>query len=94
VVMQRVLEFNRVAIEQKLEMAANYLGISGGFDGFHARVGELNQMFSIPANLTQLGVLNPDIDALVKSALADPSTGGNPVTMTAENTRELLEACL
>ena len=94
VVMQRVLEFNRVAIEQKLEMAANYLGISGGFDGFHARVGELNQMFSIPANLTQLGVLNPDIDALVKSALADPSTGGNPVTMTTENTRELLDACL
>ncbi len=94
VVMQRVLEFNRVAVQSRLARAADYLGIKGGFDGFHARVGELNRLFSIPANLTQLGVVNPDLDLLTASALADPSTGGNPVVMTAENTRELLEACL
>ena len=94
VVMQKVLEFNRSAIEQNLARAATYLGIEGGFDGFHARVGELNQLFSIPVNLTQLGVHNPDIDALCASALADPSTGGNPVAMTRQNTRALLEACL
>ncbi|MFK7994036.1 MAG: iron-containing alcohol dehydrogenase [Granulosicoccus sp.] len=94
VVMQQVLEFNRNAVQQKLGQAADYLGIKGGFDGFHARVGELNRMFSIPQNLTQLGVQNPDIDALTQSALADPSTGGNPVVMTTENTRALLEACL
>lgn len=94
VVMQRVLEFNRGAVEQKLSQAAAYLGIVGGFDGFHARVGELNQLFSIPASLTELGVVNPDLDALTTSALADPSTGGNPIKMTRENTRLLLEACL
>ena len=94
VVMQRVLEFNRGAVEQKLSQAAAYLGIAGGFDGFHARVGELNQLLSIPANLTELGVENPDLDALTTSALLDPSTGGNPVEMTRENTRALLEACL
>ncbi len=94
VVMQRVLEFNQSAIEQKLAQASAYLGITGGFDGFHARVGELNQLLSIPANLTELGVANPDLDSLTTSALADPSTGGNPVEMTRENTRALLEACL
>ena len=94
VVMQRVLEFNRSAIEQKLVKAALYLGIPGGFDGFHARIGELNRLFSIPDSLTALGVLNPDLDALTQSALADPSTGGNPIIMTKENTRALLEACL
>ena len=94
VVMQKVLEFNRSAIEQNLARAATYLGIDGGFDGFHARVGELNNLFSIPANLTQLGVRNPNLDALCASALADPSTGGNPVAMTAQNTRVLLEACM
>jgi alcohol dehydrogenase class IV len=94
VVMQAVLEFNRSAIDSRLIMAANYLGITGGFEGFHARVGELNRLFQIPANLTELGVVNPDLDALTQSALADPSTGGNPIVMNAINTRTLLEACL
>ncbi len=94
VVMQNVLTFNRSAVESRLDQAAAYLGIAGGYEGFYARVGELNHMFGIPANLTELGVVSPDLDALTASALADPSTGGNPVLMTAENTRALLEACL
>ncbi|ASJ76007.1 iron-containing alcohol dehydrogenase [Granulosicoccus antarcticus] len=94
VVMQQVLMFNRGAVESRLDQAASYLGIAGGFEGLHARVGELNRLFGIPANLTELGVVNPDLDALTVSALADPSTGGNPVIMNAINTRALLEACL
>jgi len=94
VVMQNVLTFNRSAVESRLDKAAAYLGIADGYEGFYARVGELNKMFRIPANLTQLGVVSPDLDALTASALSDPSTGGNPVVMTAENTRALLEACL
>lgn len=94
VVMQPVLDFNRSAIEDRLVQAAAYLGIGGGFDGFYARVGELNRLFQIPANLTELGVVHPDLDSLTQSALADPSTGGNPVVMTTQNTRALLESCL
>ncbi|KZY26808.1 MULTISPECIES: iron-containing alcohol dehydrogenase [unclassified Sulfitobacter] len=93
VVMQPVLRFNRAAVEDRLARAAAYLGIEGGFDGFYDFVGGLNDRLSIPANLTALGVKNPDMDALVASALRDPSVGGNPVEMTAENTRALLEAC-
>lgn len=94
VVMQKVLEFNRSAVQERLGRAADYLGISGGFEGFHARVGELNRLFSIPENLTQLGVVNPDLELLTRSALADPSTGGNPIVMNEINTRALIEACL
>ncbi|MGR3507254.1 MAG: iron-containing alcohol dehydrogenase [Paracoccaceae bacterium] len=94
VVMQPVLRFNRAAIEARIEQAAAYLEISGGFDGFYAFVGALNAELGIPANLTALGVTNPDLAGLTASALQDPSTGGNPVEMTAANTRELLEACL
>ena len=94
VVMQAVLRFNRPAIEEKIGMAARYLGIEGGFDGFHDFVGMMNSTLGIPENLTALGVHDPDIDALVASALADPSVGGNPVAMTTENTRALLESCL
>lgn len=94
VVMQNVLTFNRDAIEDRLESAANYLDIDGGYDGFYAMVGELNSKFSIPKNLTELGVTNPDLDSLTKSAIADPSTGGNPIEMTYDNTLALLKACL
>lgn len=93
VVMQPVLQFNRPAIEERIGRAAAYLGIEGGYDGFYGFVGDLNRSLGIPANLTELGVKNPDMDALVKSALSDPSTGGNPVEMTADNTRALFEAC-
>lgn len=94
VVMQPVLRFNRAAIEGRIEQAAAYLEIAGGFDGFYAFVGALNAELGIPANLKALGVMEPDLDALTASALQDPSTGGNPVEMTATNTRALLEACL
>ncbi|MEO0328441.1 MAG: iron-containing alcohol dehydrogenase [Pseudomonadota bacterium] len=93
VVMQPVLNFNRPAIEKRLEAAAAYLGISGGFDGFYRFVGEFNQQLSIPQNLTELGVTNPDMERLVRDALNDPSTGGNPIEMNNENTKTLLEAC-
>ncbi|MDU9002976.1 iron-containing alcohol dehydrogenase [Sedimentitalea todarodis] len=94
VVMQPVLRFNRPAIEDRLIMAAAYLGIKDGFDGFYDFVGSLTSRLGIPKTLTDLGVGDPDIDALVTSALKDPSTGGNPVKMTPENTRSLLLDCL
>ena len=48
----------------------------------------------IPKTLTELGVQNPNVGALVQSALRDPSVGGNPVAMTEDNTTLLLEAIL
>ena len=94
VVMAPVLKFNRVAIEERIEALAAYLGIAGGFDGFYDYVVALNASLDIPVNLTELGVTDPDMDWLVASALKDPSVGGNPVEMTEANTRELFEACL
>ncbi|MCK0167233.1 iron-containing alcohol dehydrogenase [Jannaschia sp. S6380] len=90
VCMPAVLRFNRSAIEGPLTRAAAYLGIDGGFDGFRRYVDELNAVLGIPTSLAGLGVTDPDIDRIVAGALADPSTGGNPVAMTAENTRALL----
>ncbi len=94
VVMRPVLRMNRPAIEDRLADAANYLKISGGFEGFDAFISTLNDQLNIPKTLTDLGVTNPDVDALVASALQDPSCGGNPVRMTKENMTKLLHACL
>ncbi len=94
VCMPAVLQFNAPAIRERFGPAAAYLGIEGGFDGFCAFVDQLNDSLGIPKTLTDLGVTDPDLDTLVDAALRDPSTGGNPIEMTAENTRKLFEACL
>ena len=94
VCMPAVLRFNKPAIKDTLAEAANYLGISGGFDGFCKFVDELNDNLGIPKSLAGLGIENPDIDRIVSGALIDPSTGGNPIKMTEENTRKLIiEIC-
>jgi len=94
VVMPMVLDFNRSAIEDRINAAAAYLGIAGGFDGFRARIMALRAELGIPANLTAMGVKREDLDMLTDMALEDPSCGGNPVVMTRENTRALFEACM
>ena len=90
VCMPAVLRFNKPAIKDTLAEAANYLGISGGFVGFCKFVDELNDSLAIPKSLAGLGIENPDIDRIVSGALIDPSTGGNPIKMTEENTRKLI----
>jgi alcohol dehydrogenase class IV len=90
VCMPAVLQFNKPAIKDTLAEAANYLGISGGFVGFCKFVDELNDSLAIPKSLADLGIENPDIDRIVSGALIDPSTGGNPIKMTEENTRKLV----
>ena len=93
VVMPMVLEANRAAIEGVITQAADYLGISGGFDGFLNWVNGLRAELQIPANLTEMGVPQDRLDEIVEMALADPSCGGNPVPMDRAYTRALLEAC-
>jgi len=94
VCMPAVLQFNKPAVSQIIGQAACYLNIEGGFDGFCVFVDEFNAALGIPKTLGGLGVENIDIERVVAGALSDPSTGGNPVEMTADNTRQLLLACL
>lgn len=89
VVMPPVLRFNRPAIEEKIERAAAYLGISGGFDGFYDYVLSLRAELAVPENLTAMGIQHDRIDDLAAMAIEDPSCGGNPVPMTLENTTQL-----
>ena len=94
VVMPMVLDFNRGMIEERLVRASDYLGISGGFDGFRDQIMTLRETLAIPANLSAMGVEQSQLDMLSAMAIEDPSCGGNPVPMTLENTRALFQACL
>jgi len=93
-VMPAVIDFNRPAIEERIAAAAAYLGISGGFEGFRARVVEMNASLGIPAGLTAMGVEAARVPELAAMAIEDPSAGGNPVPLTRENTEALIRACL
>ena len=93
VCMPAVLAFNADAIRFRFDEAAAYLGIDGGFDGFCEFVQQLNDSFAIPRTLTEMGVAADRLDDLVAMALEDPSCGGNPVELTADNLRGLFRAC-
>jgi alcohol dehydrogenase class IV len=94
VVMQAVLRFNRPAIEDKLALAAAYMGIAGGYDGFFAFVGEINARLGIPTSLAAMGVTAPDREAILDGALKDPSCGGDPVELTRDSTAVLIDALI
>ncbi|MBM7067450.1 iron-containing alcohol dehydrogenase [Actibacterium sp. 188UL27-1] len=94
VCMPAVLQFNRPAIEHRFDQAAAYLGLTGGYTGFCTFVDDLNASLNIPPTLTALGIKTFDIDRVLAGALKDPSTGGNPIPMTAENTRPLIESLI
>ncbi len=94
VVMPMVLDYNRAEIEGRIEKAAAYIGIKGGFDGFRAAVMNLRKVLNIPETLTAMGVKAADLDMLTDMALEDPSCGGNPREMTVENTRALFDTCM
>ena len=55
---------------------------------------EFNDSFAIPRRLSEMGVSADRLDDLVAMALEDPSCGGNPVPLTAENLRALFESCI
>lgn len=94
VVMPPVLMMNRPVIEDRIARAADYMGISGGFDGFYDFVLKLRADLGVPDKLSALGVGRDRIDEMTAMALEDPSAGGNPVTLTTENTKALFEACI
>jgi len=94
VVMPACLRFNRDVISDRIAAVAAYLNIAGGFDGFAARVDELNALFNFPTGLAAMGVQADRIPDLAAMAIEDPCAGGNPVPMTLANTTALFQAAM
>tara|TARA_R110000751_G_scaffold271365_6_gene371581 strand:- start:75593 stop:76738 length:1146 start_codon:yes stop_codon:yes gene_type:complete len=94
VVIPPVLKMNRPKIEERIARAADYLGISGGFDGFYDYMLALRADLGVPDKLRDLGVGTDRLEEIAKMALEDPSAGGNPVTLTTRNVIALLEECI
>jgi alcohol dehydrogenase class IV len=95
VVMPYVLAWNRRAIEEKMQRLAAYVGLEKqSFDGFLDWVLALRADIGIPNTLADLGVREEHAAAFAPQALADPSTGGNPLPMTEDDFRVLYLNCI
>jgi len=94
VVMPPVLTFNRPAIEAKINSAAAYLGIAGGFDGFFEYVLRLREELGVPDKLSALGVGTDRIDEMSEMAIVDPTAGGNPIELTLDAAKRLFIECI
>ncbi len=98
VFMPYVLAFNRPAVEERIARAAAYLGIKGGFDGFAKAIIKLRRDLKVPHALPDL-IKGLDMDKkrkqlIAEMAVADPSTGGNPVKLTKKAALGLLESSI
>ena len=95
VVMPYVLVWNREAIEGKMRRLAAYLGLeSPGFDAVLQWVLQLRRQIGIPNTLADLGVGTEHARQFAPAALADPSTGGNPLPMTGRDFEQLYLNCI
>jgi alcohol dehydrogenase class IV len=92
VVMPAVLRANRAAIEDRIDRLAAFLGITGGFDGFLDFVLALRAELGVPSGLIDFGIPETSFDAIADMAPDDPTAGGNPIKLTRELAREMVEA--
>jgi alcohol dehydrogenase class IV len=95
VVMPYVLMWNRPVLEEKMQRLAAYLALPGtGFDAVLKWVLELRKRIGIPNTLADIGVRVEHAREFAGQALADPSTGGNPVPMTEKDFEQLYLNCI
>ena len=80
VFMPYALKANKASIEKKLISLSRYLGLSNQtFEGFMEWILNLRKSLSIPHTLKELIKEDIKFEQMSKMALADPSTGGNPI---------------
>ena len=93
VLLPYVLVRNRPAIAERLAAAARYLGLAeAGFDGFLAWVLQLRAGLGIPHTLAEIGIGADAAADIGRMAKADPSDGGNPLPLSADDYRAIFLA--
>jgi alcohol dehydrogenase class IV len=95
VVMPYVLEHNRAAVEGRLAALARYLDLPAHSpQAVIEWVLRLRERIGIPNTLAEIGVDEDVIPEAARMAEHDPSTGGNPVLMTALDYKGLYEKAI
>ena len=86
IVMPYVLQYNRVAIEEKAIHLARFLDLDNpSLDSLIQWVLALREEIEIPHTLADIGVDEEHIDTLSKMAAVDPTVGGNPMPLSVDD---------
>lgn len=81
-----VMLANKEKIADRIRYLCRCLDIPGGeFDDFFAAVLAFRERLGIPATLADIGIDDAQADKVAAMAMADPSSGGNPVKLTVED---------
>ena len=87
-----VLKVNKEVIENKLTSLSRYIGLpKQSFDGFMEWVLYLRESLKIPHTLKDLIREDINFQQMSKMALADPSTGGNPLKLNESDFLKLYQ---
>ncbi len=94
VLMPYVLAYNRSAIETKMAILAQSLGIAGGFDELMAWILELRTAVKIPHTISEFSIPEDALDGLALEAFIDPNTPDNPRKADQSAMRRILDAAM
>ena len=95
VFMPYVMEFNRIAIEDKMGRLGRYLGFSvANYDGVMTWVLGLRNAFDIPHTAAELGVEESRLDELAEMAANDPTAPTNPIPAGISEMKQMYEASM
>lgn len=90
-----VIKANQSAIESKVEYLSRCFGLpSGDFDQFLQAILDWRAALDIPNTLADIGIDDSDADQVGAMAVADPSSMGNPIPLTAEQYSQLFKAAV
>ena len=90
ILMPYVLKANKSAIEERIDRLTRYMGLDKtGFDGFLHWVLELRKELGIYNTLKELDIDDSQADKVAQMATEDPSAGGNPISFSAEEYKEI-----
>ncbi|MAE67855.1 MAG: 4-hydroxybutyrate dehydrogenase [Phycisphaeraceae bacterium] len=88
--LSHVLEFNLDACQEKMQMMADRLGLTGPAD-LPGAFADLVRDLGLPTSLGAMGVTADDLRPLAEHALADHCSQSNPRPMTVEDCAALYE---
>lgn len=94
VFMPYVLDFNREMLWDKVDRLAAWLGLEHGFSGFLDFVLRLRRDLGIPHTLDRIGVDDSRFEEMARMAVADPTAGGNPRSLSESDALDLYQRAM
>ena len=85
-----VMDFNRIAIEEKMIRVSAYLGLKKfGFEAVRDWILETRDFFSIPHSISEMDIDDSDIDRIGVLSAADPTASSNPIELNEVAARQV-----